>query len=329
MRNLLTIVLAGGDGRRLRPLTERRAKPAVPFAGRRLVDFTLANCALSGIGRVVVLTQYLAEGVERHVHGTYSGRVQTWSAREAGHTFRGTADAVRALLARERRPRRLLVLASDHVYRMDYGALLATHAATRAEATLCVTPVAREEARHLGIVDADAAGRVREFLEKPYDPPEAPVASMGIYLFERDPLEDFLAVHPQAVDFGHDVVPALLAAGRPVAAHAFAGPWRDIADVDAYHRAHLQYRNRPSKSYVADSACVARSASLEESILLPGATVGRGARLRRAIVEEGVHVPAGAVIGYDAAEDAAYAHVTARGVTVVTTSRPAGHPVPA
>lgn len=247
---ILTLVLAGGRGDRLRPLTESRAKPVVPFAGRRVIDFTLANCARSAIREVVIVTQYQAESVHRHLRRAWRARfdvLATFSSAEIPGEFRGTADAVRALLARNRLCRRLLVLAGDHVYRMDYRRLLADHEAARAAGTIAVLPVPRSEGRRFGVLAVGDEGIVEAFLEKPDVPPGMPerpdlsLASMGIYVFERDPLERFLAEHPRAHDFGHDVIPGMLAAGRRLAVHDFRGGeccyWRDIGDLDSYHGA--------------------------------------------------------------------------------------------
>jgi glucose-1-phosphate adenylyltransferase len=247
----LTLVLAGGRGNRLRPLTDRCAKPVVPFAGRRLIDFTLLNCLRSGIRDLTILTQYQAQGVHDHVRRHWSerlGSVSSFSSSDAGRPFRGTADAVRATLHRFPRARRLLVLAGDHVYRMDYRALITDHEKLDAVGTLSVVPAPRHEGRGLGVLAVDEAGLIEAFVEKPDEPPSMSghpglsLVSMGIYVFDRIALEGYLNDHEDATDFGHDVVPGLLRAGHRIAAHAFARQgrfcyWRDIADVDAYHGA--------------------------------------------------------------------------------------------
>ena len=137
------------------------------------------------------------------------------------------------------------------------------------------------------VLEMDKGGRIEAFFEKPHDPPPSPLASMGIYVFERDVLDEFLASNPQANDFGHDVVPGMLAGGYRLGAHYFTGEWCDIADVDAYYDAHRRFTNGNGGSYVAESAKVAADAALNESILLEGVTVGRRATLNRVIVEEG------------------------------------------
>ncbi|MHC5049766.1 MAG: sugar phosphate nucleotidyltransferase, partial [Planctomycetota bacterium] len=211
MQDIATLVLAGGRGHRLRPLTAHRAKPLVPFAGRHLIDFTLLNCLRSGVRDVVVCAQYRAAGVATYLEEHWARRFRNlllFSPTDAGRTFRGTADAVRAALKLVD-GRRLLVLAADHVYRMDYRRLLADHEAAGAEATISVVPVPRRDASRLGVLAVGEEGLVEAFHEKTNAPPATPgrpdecVGSMGIYLFERPTLAGFLADFPAAVDFGH------------------------------------------------------------------------------------------------------------------------------
>ncbi|MGH7162007.1 MAG: glucose-1-phosphate adenylyltransferase family protein [Planctomycetota bacterium] len=350
MDELLTLVLAGGRGLRLRPLTDRRAKPAVPFAGRRLVDFTLANCLASGLGRVVVVTQYLAETVEVHVGRVWAGcfdSLETFSARDAGGPFLGTADAVRRALARRPGVRRVLVLAGDHVYAMRYAPFLRFHEEARAAATLSAVPVRRDDVGGLGVLALSADGRVEAFAEKPASPatlpgrPEHSLASMGIYVFDAAALRAHLGDHPGHVDFGHDVLPTMLRDGRRVAARVFGSTrdeayWRDIADVDEFHRVHLEIargaidlpRIRPGPGVVAQDAFVEesvicpgarveRGATVSQCVVLDGATVGAGARLRRAVVEEGTVVAPGTVAGFDARADPHVCSKTPGGVVIL------------
>jgi len=251
MLDVTTIVLAGGRGDRLRPLTDCCAKPAVPFAGRRLIDFTLLNCLRSGIRDVEVLVQYRGESVENHLRRTWAKKFDTLrvlSSQALGRRFAGTADAVRAVLADRSTGRRLLVLAGDHIYRMDYRKLVAFHTTAGATATLSVIPVPRQEASQLGVVAVNDEGVVEAFQEKPADPPgmagrpELSLASMGIYVFDRTALAAFLRDVPETTDFGHHVLPGMLDLGHRVAAYSFPQQggrcyWRDIGDVDAYHGA--------------------------------------------------------------------------------------------
>jgi glucose-1-phosphate adenylyltransferase len=328
MHDITTLVLAGGRGHRLRPLTAHRAKPLVPFAGRHLIDFTLLNCLRSGVRDVVVCAQYRAAGVASYLEEHWAQRFRNlllFSPTDAGRTFRGTADAVRAALGLVD-GRRLLVLAADHVYRMDYRRLLADHEAAAADVTVSVVPVPRREAYRLGVLTVGAEGLVEAFLEKTTAPPAAPgrpdecVGSMGIYLFERRTLAGYLADYPSAHDFGHDVLPGLLAGGVHVATHPYGrgeprAYWRDIADVDSYHAAlmdvvaHRFDSGAPeARATLAVDATVERSvfghgvrigpgAAVVESVLLDGAIVGAGAHLERVVVEEGAYVPARATLG--------------------------------
>jgi len=251
MLDVTTIVLAGGRGDRLRPLTDCCAKPAVPFAGRRLIDFTLLNCVRSGIQDVEVLVQYRSESVENHLRRTWGKRftsLRVLSSQALGRRFAGTADAVRAALSGRSSSDRLLVLAGDHIYRMDYRKMLAFHEQCNASATLSVIPVPRQEASRLGVVAVDREGVVEAFQEKPDDPPGIPdrpelsLVSMGIYVFDRTALTAFLHDVPGTTDFGHHVLPRMLDQGHRIGAYSFlrqgAGSyWRDIGDVDAYHGA--------------------------------------------------------------------------------------------
>jgi glucose-1-phosphate adenylyltransferase len=300
----------------------------VPFAGRHLIDFTLHNCLRSGVRDVIVCTQYRAAAVASYLEEHWAPRFRgllLFSPTDAGRMFRGTADAVRAALGLVD-GRRLLVLASDHVYRMDYRRLLADHEEAGADATVSVVPVPRRDASRLGVITLDGGGLVADFHEKVAAPPAAPgrpdecVGSMGIYLFERSTLAGFLADFPEAVDFGHDVLPGLVGGGVRVATHAYARGephpyWRDIADVHAYHAALMDVVDRrfdagapAARATLGGGATVEHSlfgrgvrigagARVVESVLLDGAVVGAGARLQRVVVEEGAYVPARARLG--------------------------------
>jgi glucose-1-phosphate adenylyltransferase len=328
MQEITTLVLAGGRGNRLRPLTAHRAKPLVPFAGRHLIDFTLLNCLRSGVRDVVVCVQYRAAGVAAYLEEHWAPRfrdLRVFSPTDAGRTFRGTADAVRAALG-VADGRRLLVLAGDHVYRMDYRRMLADHEGIAADVTISAVPVPRRDAPRFGVLTIGEDGLVEAFHEKCAAPPPVPgrpdecVGSMGIYLFERSTLAGFLADFPDAVDFGHHVLPGLVAGGVRVTPHAYGtgepgAYWRDIGDVDTYHAALMDVATRrfdagapEARATVADGAIVERSvcgrdvrigpgAAVVESVLLDGAVVGAEARLERVIVEEGAYVPARATLG--------------------------------
>lgn len=259
---VVAVVLAGGRGSRLDPLTRDRAKPAVPFGGgHRIIDFTLSNCVNSGLRRILVLTQYKSASLDRHLMLGWSGlfrpefgealEILPPQQRVGEHWYRGTADAVfQNLSALERHaPRAVVVLAADHVYRMDYRELVATHDAAGADVTIASLPVPEAAARSLGTMRVDASWRVRDFLEKTPTPPPLPgsegmcLASMGVYCFSWPYLRERLRAGEAAGgghDFGHDFMPAAVAS-RAVQAHPFGGPaggyWRDVGTIDAYHEA--------------------------------------------------------------------------------------------
>jgi glucose-1-phosphate adenylyltransferase len=261
----VAVILAGGKGTRLEPLTRDICKPALPFgAGYRSIDFSLSNCVNSGIRDIGVATQHKPEALLRHLERVWSSadaphRITPWRAEtRAPDGYRGTADAVyRNLAVIEALNRRLvLVLAGDHVYRMDYRPMLEQHRARGAAVTIGCVEVPTEEARHFGVLTVDERGRVDRFIEKPKTAAEVPggcrskvLASMGIYVFDAELLSRALrldAVSPSSRrDFGHDVLPRLI---RDADAFAWTfcaqdsgepAYWRDIGTIDAYWRAHM------------------------------------------------------------------------------------------
>jgi glucose-1-phosphate adenylyltransferase len=264
MRQVLSVILGGGRGTRLYPLTKLRAKPAVPLAGKyRLIDLPISNCLNSGISRIYVLTQFLSESLNRHIYRTYKfdnfggGWVQILAAEQTASTdaaasdwYQGTADAVRKQLShiRTARPSEVLILSGDHLYRMHYAQFIAYHRETGADVTVAVQPVAREAAPQLGILKVDQEGHIVEFAEKPQgkaldkmasgDDPEKPfLASMGIYVFNFDVLRELLEKHKQD-DFGKHILPAAIKSHK-VYAYVFDGYWEDIGTVRAYYEANL------------------------------------------------------------------------------------------
>jgi glucose-1-phosphate adenylyltransferase len=262
----LVIVLAGGAGERLYPLTRERAKPAVYFGGPyRIIDFVLSNCINSGLRRVLIATQYKSLSLNRHIRMGWSIvseelgefiEVLSPQKRVGEHWYLGTADAVYQNLYSITREaaRHVIVLSGDHVYKMDYSKMLRFHRDREAAATLATIEVPRTEAHRFGIVQTDAEERVVGFLEKPKDAagiPDAPdlsLASMGVYIFEMDALVHALEVDaklPTTHDFGKDVIPALIQTA-PVYSYRFydenkkaAKYWRDIGTLDAYYDANM------------------------------------------------------------------------------------------
>ncbi len=268
-RDTLTVVLAGGRGTRLAELTHYRAKPAVPFGGKfRIVDFTLSNCINSGIRRIAVLTQYRPYSLTRHINHTWSflrgefGEfVELLPASQhvdASSWYVGTADAVyqNLELVHQHHPNLVLVLAGDHVYKMDYGPMLAYHLEQQADVTVGCIEVPIAEAHRYGVLAVDAAGRVVRFAEKPRNPEPAPqrsnraMASMGIYVFGArfltEQLESDAHRRDSSHDFGRDIVPRAVHKHR-VVAYPFVdvpgdgpGYWRDVGTVDAYWEANME-----------------------------------------------------------------------------------------
>jgi glucose-1-phosphate adenylyltransferase len=272
VRRAVALVLAGGRGSRLKQLTDRRAKPAVYFGGKfRIVDFALSNCVNSGIRRIGVVTQYKSHSLLRHLQRGWSflraelnevvDLLPAQQRVDEEHWYRGTADAVYQNLdiIRDSRPEHIVVLAGDHVYKMDYSLMLKDHVESGLGCTVGCIEVPRMEATGFGVMAVDAARKVTSFVEKPADPPAMPgrddlaLASMGIYVFDAEYLyqllEQDLANPESSHDFGKDVIPRAVADGRALA-HPFsmscirnangAPPyWRDVGTIDAFWSANL------------------------------------------------------------------------------------------
>jgi glucose-1-phosphate adenylyltransferase len=268
----LAIILAGGRGSRLAELTEWRAKPAVPFGGKfRIIDFALSNCVNSGIRRIGICTQYKAQSLIRHVQRGWSfldGRLGEFvellpaQQRVTAEWYRGTADAVYQNIDILRRHGRkyVLVLAGDHVYKMDYARMLADHVASRAVMTIACIEAPLADATQLGVMAVDANWRITAFEEKPARPapmpghPDRALASMGIYVFDESFLYEQLNRDAEdsgsSHDFGKDVIPRLIRSGLHVHAHCFRNScvnmskgkpyWRDVGTLDAYWEANME-----------------------------------------------------------------------------------------
>jgi glucose-1-phosphate adenylyltransferase len=265
----LAIVLAGGRGSRLEPLTRDRAKPAVPFGGLyRIVDFTLSNCINSDIRKVLVLTQYKATSLNRHLDMGWKFLTRELDEyievigpqqRIAEMWYQGTADAIyqNVYTIEKAAPRDTLILAGDHIYKMNYARMIDEHRSHRADLTIACLPVPREKASEFGVMAVDDGNRVARFLEKPRDPPGMPdhpelaLASMGIYVFNTDVMyellfQDAAKKESSSHDFGRDIIPAMLASGSRVLAYPFrdenrkgAAYWRDVGTIDAYFQTSL------------------------------------------------------------------------------------------
>ncbi len=267
-RDTLALIMAGGRGSRLKDLTRWRAKPAVAFGGKfRIIDFPLSNCINSGIRRIGVLTQYKAHSLITHIQrgwghlrGEFGEFVELLPAQQRIETswYAGTADAIYQNLdiIRNHGPEYVLILAGDHIYKMDYGAMLAAHVEKQADVTVGCIEVPIEQAHAFGVMEVDSEDRVLEFQEKPSQPkakigrPDAALCSMGIYVFNKDFLFEQLikdADSPNSShDFGKDIIPAVINKYR-VYAHDFLDQetnqqayWRDVGTVDAFWEANLE-----------------------------------------------------------------------------------------
>ena len=339
MRDVVAVVLAGGRGTRLDPLTRDRAKPAVPFGGAyRIIDFALSNALNSGLRRLLVLTQYKARSLDRHLNLGW----HRFFCRDLGefldvlppqqrideHWYLGTADAVyQNIYSLEMAsPRLVVVLAGDHIYKMNYQSLIVAHDESGADVTIAGLPVPREAAREFGTMEADASGRVRRFHEKVDDPPPLPgspgmcLASMGIYCFTCDFLVDQLrrdADDPDSRhDFGHDILPRIVQR-HGVQVFPFRDEnrkreayWRDVGTIDAYHDANMdlvevdpllnlydeQWPIRthhpaypPPKFVFAGEGPDARRGEATDSLVCSGAIIS-GGRVHRSVIGPGVRV---------------------------------------
>jgi glucose-1-phosphate adenylyltransferase len=259
MRNVVAVILAGGQGERLSVLAAKRAKPAVPFGGKyRIIDFALSNCVNSGIYFVAVLTQYRPHSLNDHIGigrpwdldrvkggvrmlQPYIGRKQDW--------YRGTADAVYQNIAflSDWRMDLALILSGDHVYKQDYTEMIAFHEASKADCTVAVMEVPWNEAHRFGTMIVGDDGRVVEFDEKPPEP-RSNLISMGIYVFERDVLwrrlQEDARIQGSKRDFGRDIIPRMVEMDR-VFAYRFSGYWQDVGTIDAYWQANMGLLNEP------------------------------------------------------------------------------------
>jgi len=322
------IILAGGEGSRLSVLTAKRAKPAVPFAGKyRIIDFVLSNCVNSGIFDVFLLAQYRPQSLMEHIgaggpwdlNRDFTGGVRIYTPYKARFTtdwFVGTADAVQQNFSfiKQGDPETILVLSGDHIYSMDYDPLMTFHRDHHADLTLATIRVAMEDAPRFGIVGTDDNYRVTSFLEKPKNPPSS-LANMGVYVFNLEVLDralwDDRKIADSSHDFGRDILPRLLAEGKRVFAYPYTGYWVDVGTVLSYWQAHMDLleENAPlnmnDRSWVVHTrteerppALIARGATVSDSLLSGGVIVEAGASVERSVLSPGVVVKAGAVVSH-------------------------------
>jgi glucose-1-phosphate adenylyltransferase len=322
MENVLALVLGGGRGTRLYPLTKYRSKPAVPLAGKyRLIDVPISNCIKSNLKRIYVLTQFNSVSLHRHIRRTYTfdpysgGFVEILAAQQtldSSDWYQGTADAVRQNVRylQQSDIHYVLVLSGDQLYRMNYADMLATHLGSAADVTIGAMPVRREAASAFGIMRGDDSGRVTGFLEKPKTPEEMDMvrtdpawidahglksngrdllASMGIYLFNRPTLVELLT-KTDYHDFGKEIFPASIRA-RKVQMHLFDGYWEDIGTIKSFYQCNLDLAaaNSPFDLAAADSPIFTRARFLPPSRI-------DGATIRNSLISDGCVIESGATI---------------------------------
>jgi glucose-1-phosphate adenylyltransferase len=336
----MAMILAGGEGRRLSILSQKRAKPAVPFAGKyRIIDFTLSNCVNSGIYNVGIATQYRPRSLHDHIR---SGRpwdldratggvtlLQPYLGRSDSDWYQGTADAIHQNFDFIRRPKpeNVLILAGDHIYKMDYDNLLTFHRDRDAQCTVAVRRVPIEEASRFGVMEVDEDYLITRFEEKP-SRPKGSLVSMGIYVFQlgalREALQQDLEDPSSQRDFGHDIIPRMLEEGKRVFSFPYNDYWVDVGTVHAYWEAHMELlsddpsldlldrdwiihtrsEERPpvnirtgatiSHSQVSDGCVI--EGSVEFSVLSPGVRIHRGAVVRHSILLTDTVIQEGAVV---------------------------------
>jgi len=268
MRKVLTFIMAGGKGERLLPLTKDRTKPAVPFGGiYRIIDFTLSNCINSGMRKIYILTQYKSASLQKHIRlgwnflpSELNQFIELLPAQQriGDSWYLGTADAIYQNLYTldMDKPDEVLILAGDHIYKMNYYAMIDVHREQDADLTVGVVEVDKTKSKHLGVIEADAAGKVIGFQEKPINPKTIPgkankiYGSMGIYVFNQSVLMQELLEdaknHKSSHDFGKDIIPQMLKKGMKVGLYDFRKKnneeeyWRDIGTIDAYYEANME-----------------------------------------------------------------------------------------
>ncbi|MCB5953898.1 glucose-1-phosphate adenylyltransferase [Enterococcus sp. CWB-B31] len=320
---MLAMILAGGQGTRLGKLTKNIAKPAVPFGGRyRIIDFTLSNCVNSGITDVAVVTQYQPLALNSHIgngaswglDGINSGLtiLQPYSSSDGEKWFQGTAHAIYQNVSyiSQMSPQYVLVLSGDHIYKMNYEAMLEEHKKHNASLTVAVIEVPIKEASRFGIMNTDENDRIIEFEEKPEEP-KSNLASMGIYIFNWARLKELLtnsySKDSQMLDFGKNVIPAYLDAGDNVYAHRFSGYWKDVGTIDSLWEANMEFidpenelniRDRTWKIFSKNTSSpphfLTETASVKNSLIVDGCYVA--GEIKDSILSTDVQVKEGTTI---------------------------------
>ena len=341
-KECVAMLLAGGQGSRLYALTQKVAKPAVPFGGKyRIVDFPLSNCTNSGIDTVGVLTQYeplllndyIGNGLPWDLDRTYGGVkiLPPYQGAKAADWYKGTANAIYQNLKFIERydAEYVLILSGDHIYKMDYAKMLKFHKKRNADCTIAVLDVPLEEASRFGIMSVDEDSKIYKFEEKPKNP-ESTMASMGIYIFTKSKLVDYLtrdAADPESSnDFGKNIIPAMLNAGENMVAYPFEGYWKDVGTISSLWEANMDLLGEKPEfdlddekwriftrhetlapQYMGAGAKVSNSiiaegceiyGTVENSVLFPGVTVMAGATVRDSVVMGGCVIAEDATVSY-------------------------------
>lgn len=323
MSSVLCLILGGGRGDRLFPLTQLRSKPAVPVAGKyRLIDIPISNCVNSGMNRIYVLTQFMSVSLHRHIANSYKfdifskGFVEVLAAQqtiEGSKWYQGTADAVRQNIRQiqDDPGDQVLILSGDQLYRMDFAKMLKTHLDRQADATIAVLPVKYENTHGLGIIGVNERGRITRFVEKPPTKEKADecltpakwiedngvpcqgrnyLASMGIYLFKKDVLLTMLTTPPLGQDFGKDIFPRYYES-HPLHVHLFDGYWEDVGTIKSYHEASLALAgDDPPFDFAAAEGVI-----YTRMRFLPAARI-TDANVRRCLISDGCVVLPGSTI---------------------------------
>ncbi len=325
MIKMISLILGGGAGSRLFPLTEKRSKPAVPIGGKyRLIDIPISNCINSGVKRMFVLTQYNSASLNAHIKNTYNfdqfsqGFVDILAAEQTPGNqdwFQGTADAVRQ--SRKHYERHdfdyLLILSGDQLYQMDFEAMAKHHIEANADITIACLPVDARDASGFGIMKVDEHGYIPRFIEKPNED-ELPhwvsevsptnkkrgrnyLASMGIYIFNRKAINDLFDTYPESTDFGKEIIPMALQEGRKIAAYQYEGYWTDIGTIHSFFEANLELTDHIPSFNLFDNR---RIIYTRGRMLAPAKFYG-GTQLNRALIAEGSIIHArlieGSIIG--------------------------------
>lgn len=324
MKNeILGVILAGGKGTRLGKLTHNQAKPAVPFGGRyRIIDFTLSNCVNSGVKNIGVITQYQPLNLNAHIgNGASWGLddlnagvtiLQPYSNNEGSKWFEGTAHAIYQNIGYidQMDPEYILILSGDHIYKMDYEAMLDQHKETGASLTVAVIDVPWNEASRFGIMNTDDNNRIVDFEEKPAEP-KSNHASMGIYIFNwkrlREVLVNSFTRNQDMVDFGKNVIPYYLKSGESVFAYNFKGYWKDVGTIDSLWHANMEFLDENnelnlqdrtwriySRNPIAPPQIIAETAEIKDAMIVDGSYIA--GKVDHSILSANARIQTGSVV---------------------------------